>query len=81
MEKGGVENPNKINEYACACSIVASMISIIFGYDTGVLSGSMIFVKEEFHISDVKTRVLGGILNLCALVGSLSAGRTSDYVG
>ncbi|PHT54688.1 Polyol transporter 5 [Capsicum baccatum] len=81
MEKGGAENPNKINKYACACSIVASMISIIFGYDTGVMSGAMIFVKEEFHISDVKTGVLAGILNLCALVGSLSAGRTSDYVG
>ncbi|PHT58757.1 putative polyol transporter 6 [Capsicum baccatum] len=81
MEKGGVENPNKINKYACACSIVDSIISIIFGYDTGVMSGAMIFVKEEFHISDVKTRVLAGILNLCALVGSLSAGRTSDYVG
>lgn len=49
--------------------------------DTGVMSGAMIFVRKEFHISDVKTEVLAGILNLCALIGSLSAGRTSDYVG
>lgn len=25
-------NPPKINKYACACAIVASVISIIFGY-------------------------------------------------
>ncbi|KAK4710222.1 hypothetical protein R3W88_004735 [Solanum pinnatisectum] len=81
MEKGEGPSLKKINKYACACSIVASMISIIFGYDTGVMSGAMIFVKKEFHISDVKTEVLAGILNLCALIGSLSAGRTSDYVG
>ncbi|KAK4710221.1 hypothetical protein R3W88_004734 [Solanum pinnatisectum] len=81
MEKGEEQGLKKINKYACACSIVASMISIIFGYDTGVMSGAMIFVKKEFHISDVKTEVLAGILNLCALIGSLSAGRTSDYVG
>ncbi|MCD7457369.1 putative polyol transporter 6 [Datura stramonium] len=81
MEKGGGENPTRINKYACACAIVASMISIIFGYDTGVMSGAMIFVKEEFKINDAKTEVLAGILNLCALVGSLCAGRTSDYIG
>nr|XP_004233514.1 probable polyol transporter 6 [Solanum lycopersicum] len=81
MEKGEGPSLKEINKYACACSIVASMISIIFGYDTGVMSGAMIFVRKEFHISDVKTEVLAGILNLCALIGSLSAGRTSDYVG
>ncbi|KAK4710220.1 hypothetical protein R3W88_004733 [Solanum pinnatisectum] len=81
MEKGEGQSSTKINKYACACSIVASMISIIFGYDTGVMSGAMIFVKKEFKISDAKTEVLAGILNLCALVGSLSAGRTSDYIG
>lgn len=82
MEKGtGGENSTSINKYAAACSIVASMISIIFGYDTGVMSGAMIFVKQEFKISDAKTGILAGILNLCALVGSLSAGRISDYIG
>lgn len=25
-------NPPKLNKYACACAIVASVISIIFGY-------------------------------------------------
>ncbi|KAH0696449.1 hypothetical protein KY289_013931 [Solanum tuberosum] len=81
MEKVVGQSSTRINKYACACSIVASMISIIFGYDTGVMSGAMIFVKKEFNISDAKTEVLAGILNLCALVGSLSAGRTSDYIG
>ncbi|KAH9663232.1 putative polyol transporter 6 [Citrus sinensis] len=71
----------KFNKYACACSIVASMISIIFGYDTGVMSGAMIFIKEELKIDDVEVEVLAGILNICALVGSLFAGRTSDYIG
>lgn len=41
----------------------------------------MIFIKEDLKISDVQVEVLAGILNLCALVGSLAAGRTSDYIG
>ncbi|KAL5168553.1 putative polyol transporter 6 [Glycine soja] len=79
MEIGGEKD--QFNKYACACAVVASMISIIFGYDTGVMSGAMIFIKEELGISDTQQEVLAGILNLCALVGSLAAGRTSDYIG
>jgi len=75
MEEG------KINKYSCACSIVASMISIIFGYETGVTSGVILFIKEDLKINDVQVQVFAGIINFCALVGALSAGRTSDYIG
>ncbi|KAF5762305.1 putative major facilitator, sugar transporter, major facilitator superfamily [Helianthus annuus] len=79
MEEG--KEDRKINKYSCACSIVASMISIIFGYETGVTSGAMIFIKEDLKINDVQVQVFAGIINFCALVGALSAGRTSDYIG
>ncbi|EPS67834.1 hypothetical protein M569_06938, partial [Genlisea aurea] len=76
-----VEAQPKLNKYAFACAAVGSMISIIFGYDTGVMSGAMIFIKEEFMIKDGNVEILAGILNLCALFGSLCAGRVSDYLG
>ncbi|XP_027346225.1 probable polyol transporter 3 [Abrus precatorius] len=82
MEQGGKEDQKTMfNKYAFACAIVASMVSIISGYDTGVMSGAMIFIKDDIGISDTQQEVLAGILNLCALVGSLAAGRTSDYIG
>ncbi|KAH0857004.1 hypothetical protein HID58_085265 [Brassica napus] len=54
---GSNPNPTHMNKFAFGCAVVASIISIIFGY------------------------VLMGILNLCALVGSLTAGKTSDVIG
>ncbi|KDP27565.1 hypothetical protein JCGZ_20028 [Jatropha curcas] len=82
LEEGRAEDTQmKFNKYAAACAIVASMISIIFGYDTGVMSGAMIFIKDDLKIDDTQVEVLAGILNLCALVGSLIAGRTSDFIG
>ncbi|GFP84451.1 probable polyol transporter 6 [Phtheirospermum japonicum] len=45
------------------------------------MSGAMIFIKEEFTVKESQLELLAGILNLCALVGSLCAGRTSDYIG
>nr|AFK37582.1 unknown [Medicago truncatula] len=75
------DQTNTFNKYAFACAIVASMVSIVSGYDTGVMSGAMLFIKEDLGISDTQQEVLAGILTLCALVGSLTAGRTSDYIG
>ncbi|KAI3712913.1 hypothetical protein L1987_71482 [Smallanthus sonchifolius] len=81
MEEGKGIQYGKINKYSCACSIVASMISIIFGYETGVTSGAILFIKDYFKINDVKVQVFAGIINFCALVGALTAGRISDYIG
>ena len=41
----------------------------------------MIFIKEDLKVNDTQISVLAGILNVCALVGSLAAGRTSDFLG
>ncbi|KAF5463965.1 hypothetical protein F2P56_014084 [Juglans regia] len=83
MMEGGqlVDDRAPLNKYALGCTLVISMITIIFGYDTGVMSGAMIFIEDDLEINDIQVSVLAGILNLCALVGSLIAGRVSDYIG
>ncbi|KAG2303011.1 hypothetical protein Bca52824_031662 [Brassica carinata] len=78
---GSNPNPTHMNKFALGCAIVASIISIIFGYDTGVMSGARIFIQDDLKINDNQVEVLMGILNLCALVGSLTAGKTSDVIG
>ncbi|CAN1255640.1 Polyol transporter 5 [Linum perenne] len=71
----------KRNIFAFACAILASMTSILLGYDIGVMSGAAIFIKDEFKISDVQVEVLVGMLNIYSLIGSAAAGRTSDWIG
>ncbi|XP_065023214.1 probable polyol transporter 6 [Musa acuminata AAA Group] len=51
------------------------------GYDTGVMSGAMLFMEEDLKIKDGEVQMLAGIMNICALVGSLTAGRVSDSIG
>ena len=41
----------------------------------------MIFIKEDLKVNDTQISVLAGILNVWVLVGSLAAGRTSDFLG
>ncbi|KAL6883329.1 hypothetical protein ACP4OV_010743 [Aristida adscensionis] len=80
-ENGSARKGARKSNYAVACSIVGSIISILMGYDTGVMSGAMLFIKDDLKIDDTKVQVLAGILNFCALVGSLTAGRVSDWIG
>ncbi|CAN1297094.1 Polyol transporter 5 [Linum perenne] len=49
--------------------------------DIGVMSGAVIYIKEQFRISDVKVEILVGLLNIYSLFGSFIAGRVSDKIG
>ncbi|GAY32512.1 hypothetical protein CUMW_285410, partial [Citrus unshiu] len=69
----------KRNLYASGAAILASMTSILLGYDIGVMSGAALYIKDDFKVSDTKIEILMGILNIYSLFGSLAAGRTSDW--
>ncbi|CAN6288381.1 unnamed protein product [Urochloa humidicola] len=81
QRNGDGRKEGRKSKYAVACSIVGSIISILMGYDTGVMSGAMLFIKDDLKTNDTQVQVLAGILNICALVGSLTAGRVSDWAG
>lgn len=49
--------------------------------DVGVMSGAIIFIKEDLKISEVQQEVLAGILSLISLLGTLAGGKTSDLLG
>ncbi|PUZ42377.1 hypothetical protein GQ55_9G577500 [Panicum hallii var. hallii] len=70
-----------LNKYALACAILASMNSILLGYDVSVMSGAQLFMKQDLKITDTQIEILAGIINIYSLVGSLAAGRTSDWIG
>ncbi|KAL6532910.1 Polyol transporter 5 [Orobanche gracilis] len=71
----------KRNMYALLISIMASMTSILLGYDTGVMSGATLYIKKDLKITDVQIEILVGTINIYSLVGSAIAGRASDYLG
>lgn len=71
----------KRNTYAMGCALLASMTSILLGYDIGVMSGAILYIRRDLGVSEVQIEVLAGILNLYSLIGSAAAGRTSDWIG
>ncbi|XP_042442709.1 polyol transporter 5-like [Zingiber officinale] len=69
------------NYYALGCSILASMTSVVLGYDVAVMSGANMYIKDDLKISDTQIEILSGIINLYSIIGSIAAGRTSDWIG
>uniref|UniRef100_A0ACD5Y624 Uncharacterized protein n=1 Tax=Avena sativa TaxID=4498 RepID=A0ACD5Y624_AVESA len=67
--------------YALGCSLVASAISIIYGYNRGVMSGAQKFVQDDLGIIDAQLEVLIGATSIYSLVGSLAAGWACDRAG
>uniref|UniRef100_A0ACD5TVK7 Uncharacterized protein n=2 Tax=Avena sativa TaxID=4498 RepID=A0ACD5TVK7_AVESA len=70
-----------INKYAFACALLASMNSVLLGYDISVMSGAQLFMKEDLKISDTQIEILAGVISIYSLFGSLAAGVTSDWLG
>src|SRR5215216_644746 len=54
---------------------------LLFGYDTGVISGAILFIKEDFGLSPFMQGAVVAALLLGAMVGAAVAGPLSDRIG
>jgi MFS transporter, SP family, sugar:H+ symporter len=54
---------------------------LLFGYDTGVISGAILFIKDDFGLSPFMQGAVVAALLLGAMVGAGLAGPLSDRMG
>jgi sugar porter (SP) family MFS transporter len=55
---------------------------LLFGYDTGVISGALLFIREDFApLSDLLQGVIVSFLLVGAVTGALAGGPLSDRFG
>ncbi|KAK9142550.1 hypothetical protein Syun_011950 [Stephania yunnanensis] len=70
-----------MNAFSLAIALLASTNSILLGYDIGVMSGAVLYIKDTMKISSVQQEILVGVLNVASLIGSAASGKTSDMIG
>ncbi|KAK4470500.1 hypothetical protein MN116_006048 [Schistosoma mekongi] len=67
------------------CPVVVTCLSalggFLFGYDTGVISGAMIQLREHFNLSYVYQEIIVSISLLSAAIGCPVSAFLSDYIG
>src|SRR6478672_7731643 len=60
---------------------VAAIGGLLFGFDTAVINGAIVFIKRQFLLSDSQTEVAASSLLLGCVVGASLAAFTSDRLG
>src|SRR3984893_12162215 len=60
---------------------VAAIGGLLFGFDTAVINGAIVFLKSQFGLSDSQTEIAASSLLLGCVVGASLAAFTSDRFG
>ncbi|MET8115995.1 sugar porter family MFS transporter [Streptomyces prasinus] len=55
--------------------------SFLFGFDTGIISGALLFIREDFGLNSFEQSSVVSVLLLGAVVGALASGRIADRYG
>jgi sugar porter (SP) family MFS transporter len=61
-------------------SVIAAIGGLLFGYDTGVISGALLFIKTDLHASTFEQQAIVAVLLLGAMVGALVSGYLADRI-
>ena len=69
------------NGYIYIIAVLGALNGLLFGYDTGIISGALLFIKVQFGISPfVQEVVTSGVL-VGAVIGAALSGRIADVIG
>ena len=69
------------NPFLCPPCAIAALGGLLFGYDTGVISGALLFIGPDLHASSFDQQAIVGALLLGAVAGAIIAGWASDALG
>src|SRR5205807_4962462 len=62
-------------------ALFAALGGLLFGYDTGVISGALIFIKRDFSLTTTAEEIVVSGVLLGATIGAIIGGKTADRFG
>ncbi|MBA0749371.1 hypothetical protein Gogos_003314 [Gossypium gossypioides] len=67
------------NPYVLGLTVIAGIGGLLFGYDTGVISGALLYIKDDFEIVRQSSFLQETIVSM-ALVGAMIGAATGGWI-
>lgn len=70
-----------VTRFVYLAAAFAAVGGLLFGYDTGVISGALIFIKKDFALSTFHQELVVSVVLVGAAAGALTGGKLADRLG
>ena len=70
-----------MNKFMVFVAATAAVGGFLYGYDTGIISGALLAITDEFKLGHTMQEVVTSAILLGAIIGGLGAGQVSDRFG
>jgi len=74
-------DPNGITGSVVVVALVSAISGLLYGYDTGIISGALLQITEDFDIGTGLEQVIAASILAGAVVGALTCSRLSERRG
>jgi sugar porter (SP) family MFS transporter len=81
IANSSAKSPVASQRYVYIAAIFAAIGGLLFGYDTGVISGALIFIKQSFGLSIFQQELAVSSVLVGAAVLAITGGSLSDRYG
>jgi sugar porter (SP) family MFS transporter len=78
---GGQPSSGGFSGALLVAAVIAALGGFLFGYDTGVISAALLYLKVDFHLSQGLQEIVVAVLLLGAIIGVVVGGPIVDALG
>ena len=75
------ETPGQLTGLVVVVAVVSAVSGMLYGYDTGIISGALLQITKEFGIAEAWKQVIAASILLGAVIGALTCSRLSERRG
>ena len=78
----GIKRSSAHNRFLIKLTVISTLGGLLFGYDTGVISGALLYMKTDLHLATfTEAVVVSSLLFPGAAFGALLGGKLADKLG
>jgi len=70
-----------VNNFVRIAVAIAALGGLLFGYDTGVISGAILFIKTQFSLSSTMEEIVVSAVLIGAVIGAVIGGALTERCG